>query len=441
MNEWYTSYIMWILTLLLLFIMSTTTATTTICTQQDTNMYLEPDFRQNIASHCDMTKLSSSDIEEMNRWSEERSKHVDRAVCRKEMKKELQEEWLHINRQDICDFSKYIMPTFPDQSFLTPDFRRETLNTATKPILAFFIIVYRQPEFLERMIARLQSEDARHMILIHIDVKSSYSFELSVKRIVSKIPNVRVVRFGSIVYGSSTVVQYVTSAMRYFEENYPHWDFFIPLTGQDYPLLSASQFARVLTYVGNRTWVIGSEDYKECGTVDKRGKVESPTLQPQIGRTTHFHYPCNQNGESKLHRLKTRKAWLFDDEESFLFCKGTTMSSGIFHRNEVKMFVNDLNARKAYAFFRHTMIPEEHIWVSILTNLVSKDRVVERAPCFMSWTMGAGSDGIHNTFLTMKQVDLIKEAFRQGKVFARKFDMSVDSDILDWIDAGGLISD
>lgn len=82
------------------------------------------------------------------------------------------------------------------------------------------------------------------------------------------------------------------------------------------------------------------------------------------------------------------------------------------------------------------MIPEEHMWISILKNLVSSHRVVNRDPCFMSWVSGQNVDGVHNTFLTMDQVSEIKDAFCRGNVFARKFDRSVDSDVLDWIDDG-----
>eukprot|EP00938_MAST-03A_sp_MAST-3A-sp1_P001990 g1990.t1 len=396
--------------------------------------YLEPDVRQTVASHCDISKLTSDEMNEMNRWADEMNKSFKLSSCVSEMEQVFREEWLHVFREDACDFSQYVMPTFNEESFLTPNFHE--IRTEY-PVVAYFIVSYRQPVFLERMIRRLQSEDGRNMILIHIDVRTSPSFELAVKRIASKIPNVRVVRFGTIVYGGSTVVQYVTSAMRWFEENHLNWNVFVALTGQDYPLLSASQFSdMLLTEHGNRTWIGERDGNMECGMLDERGHSASPTLQPQVGRSTHFHYPCL--GDKELYRIKNRYQWLWDDEKFPLFCKGTTMSTGIFHRNEVRFFLNDEYARKAYAFFRFTMIPEEHFWISILTNLVSKDRVVNRAPCFMSWNKGHKDEGdmFHNTFLTMGQVTEIKNAFCTGKVFARKFDLAIDSDVLDWIDDG-----
>ena len=46
---------------------------------------------------------------------------------------------------------------------------------------------------------------------------------------------------------------------------------------------------------------------------------------------------------------------------------------------------------------------------------------VERDPCVMSWTIGRGGDGIHNTFMTLMQWPFIlAESQNERSIFARK---------------------
>eukprot|EP00939_MAST-03C_sp_MAST-3C-sp1_P005507 g5507.t1 len=315
------------------------------------------------------------------------------------------------------------------------------------------------------------------MILIHIDSHATRQFEYETLLIASASPNVRVVRWGTMVYGSSTAMQIIVAGMKWFYDNYSDgWDFFVPLTGQDYPLLPGSTLAKTLARSGKRSWIVGEDMSAECAS--SISMPLSSTLMEQWGRMTTLNYPCTIGGFKSVYRFKNRSPWLFGrgrgmptNEQSekpgdsvttapsnfsresegvagsysLRFCKGTTMSTGIFHRDAVAVLTRDPRALKAFAFFRLSIIPEEHYWISVLSSLGSfgeeeSDRrplLLQKSPCEMNWRRGHGADGIHNTYLTMKERDIIDDAIQKGRLFARKFDEAIDSSILDYIDSLG----
>ena len=428
---------------------------------------------ESLPSHC--SELSDTEaIEERERWirSHLSQRRFEEQRCREELEFELREEWMHTHRVHLCDFASYSIPTFQQYSFLSSPFATSFAPPGEDSIrIAFFIVAYRQPKFLTRLVNRLQTNDRRHMILIHIDSHATKQFEYETLLIVSSYPNVRVVRWGTMVYGSSTAVQTICAGMKWFYDNHFHsWDFFVPLTGQDYPLLPASTLAKTLARNGHRSWIVGEDMSAECAS--SVSMPLSTTLLDQWGRMTTLNYPCTIGGSKSVHRIKHRSPWLFGGgggsksskekkiaasshlsvekseglaAESFRlrFCKGTTMSTGIFHRDAVGVLTRDPRALKAFAFFRLSIIPEEHYWISVLSSLGTfaeeeedgRPLLLRKSPCEMAWKRGYGADGIHNTFLTMKEKDIIDDAVRKGRIFARKFDEAIDSSILDYIDS------
>lgn len=343
--------------------------------------------------------------------------------CREEIERELLEEWLHWRAPERCDFREYAPPIFRDEDFLTRPFGNEQSHQvqAHLPRIAYLIIAFRQHRMLKRLVERLQTSDRRHLILIHIDVHTSPAFEFRVRRLASRYTNVRVVRWGVIVYGSSSIVEVAFAAMNWFCNNSRRWDFFISLTGQDYPLLSAEVLGNTLRRFGNRTWMVGEDMSKECSESHLNLSV---SLKKQWGRVSRMHYACRADGEKTLYRFGPREPWIFNDDRALPFCKGTSMSTGVFHRDTVETLLQDTRALRAYAFFRLTLIPEEHFWVSVLTALGTYEnrtttneriRLLDNSPCEMSWTKGYGADGMHNTFLTTNEIPMLTEAIRKGR--------------------------
>src|SRR5690606_11528487 len=79
-------------------------------------------------------------------------------------------------------------------------------------------------------------------------------------------------------------------------------------------------------------------------------------------------------------------------------------------------------------FFRHTWGPDEVFFQTILYNSPYREDSVHDGLRYIDWSEGKASPKT----LTQGDLDVLRQ---EGKFFARKFDASIDSDILDCIDS------
>jgi len=82
--------------------------------------------------------------------------------------------------------------------------------------------------------------------------------------------------------------------------------------------------------------------------------------------------------------------------------------------------------RSFVRFFRHVLIPDELFFQTIVMNSRFRDDVVNDTLHYVDWDADPGP-----AILTVADVDRIETS---GKLFARKFDVAVDSEVLDLLD-------
>ncbi len=80
------------------------------------------------------------------------------------------------------------------------------------------------------------------------------------------------------------------------------------------------------------------------------------------------------------------------------------------------------------SFFKHTRVPDEVFFHSILLNAFDSDEIVNDDLFYIDWTEHKSSP----TTLTTTHLTQIKKS---QDLFARKFDITMDSKILDLIDS------
>jgi hypothetical protein len=106
--------------------------------------------------------------------------------------------------------------------------------------LAFFFTVYADAKFVTRLFNHVYSSD--HYYLFHIDNSGNAApeFEKALRKLQlthKKRNNVFITKDIPIVYGASTATMLLTRAMAWFDKYTSGWDYFVPLTGSDYPLV------------------------------------------------------------------------------------------------------------------------------------------------------------------------------------------------------------
>jgi hypothetical protein len=113
--------------------------------------------------------------------------------------------------------------------------------------LAFFFTVYADANFVLRLLSHLYS--ANHYYLFHIDNSggSHPSFEKTLRAVQKKEKgnnNIFIAKDVKIVYGASTATILLTRAMAWFNKFTSGWDYMVPLTGSDYPLVRRTSIGR-----------------------------------------------------------------------------------------------------------------------------------------------------------------------------------------------------
>lgn len=120
--------------------------------------------------------------------------------------------------------------------------------------IAYSILVYTDLKMLELL---LESIFKPHNIYcIHVDNKSSQVYKDSVYKLASCHENVFVAKkMHNIEWGKFSIVEAEMSCMEELLAKSGTWKYFINLTGQEFPLRTNYELARILTSLGGRNEV------------------------------------------------------------------------------------------------------------------------------------------------------------------------------------------
>ena len=288
------------------------------------------------------------------------------------------------------------------------------------PKIIFHIEVYKDLPMVKRTMRRLTH--LNHAFMIHLASDVSYTKRQNITKWVEKQSSpLCVVEGGYVVYKSSTDMEIIMTSMVWLLQHNTTWDFFISLSGADYPLLNVDSLRQRIQSEGNRSWSVHK-------AMNKNHK--------NMERFYMTRLTCRQTRQTKL-LTGHRKFWLKTLVPDFIPQKGYPLSSGgIFHRSMVKFLVSDDRARAAYMYFRlFPVAGVEHYWQTIYSLEELKNNITASLPCEMSWDEGREYDGTHNTFLTEKQWrSIIAPALKKRTPFIRKFNSIQERKVLNRID-------
>jgi hypothetical protein len=351
-----------------------------------------------------------------------RARHMP-AACRDEISAVIKQDSKYASL-DSLDQDDFRLTTFP-HTFATPeqcDLLQNWGFGLKWPRILYHIEVHKDTGMVMRVVERLQHE--AHAFVIHLATDVPMQIETELRQYAQDSPSLLcVVRGGIMVWRSSTDMQIIMSSMVWLLRSNPHWDFFVSLSGADYPTMDVDGLRSTIGEAGNRTWV-----HPDSGP-------PRSMLKWHRFRFTRYGIACSV--DRSYHKVKGRTFWLRKLVPSFKIGKTPPLSSGgIFHRSMVAFLVGDKRARAAYAYFRLLNVAGvEHYWSTIFTLPELDHLLIKRKPCSMSWTKGRGVDGTHNTYLSMDAWDeVIAPALRDQIPFIRKFDSIQEASVLDRID-------
>ena len=114
--------------------------------------------------------------------------------------------------------------------------------------IAYFILVHRFPEQFKRLFKALYHPENHY--LIHLDKKTSIEIYDDIRDFLTDFPNTYILESENVIWGGYSMVKAELNGMNYLLKLSVQWDFFINLSGQDYPLKSQKIIRAYLS--GNR---------------------------------------------------------------------------------------------------------------------------------------------------------------------------------------------
>jgi len=298
--------------------------------------------------------------------------------------------------------------------------------------IAYIILAHHYPEQLGRLISKLNTENTS--FFLHIDRKADDTIYHQIVSQFKKFPNIFFVKRCNSQWGTSNIVKATLEAINLIGKIGLKFDYVILLSGQDY--------------------LIKTNAYIKMFLQDNQGKefIEN------------FPLPCSKWKEGGLRRIEywhifwNDKYFCIPEKQEFKFPITSFLYSffilllpkkrklpegfAIYGGSQfwcltgecvkwINIFVKQ--NPKFVKRFNYTSCSDEIFFQTLILNSPFKDKVVNDNMRYIDW-----ADNVYHP-RNLEKNDF--EKIRQSeKLFARKFDASKDSDILDMIDEMILLS-
>lgn len=228
----------------------------------------------------------------------------------------------------------------------------KTLESRTAPHvrIAYFIMVHHKPEIFKDMFQKIYTRD--QFYLIHIDRKAKPDFIEEIQQYIVHFPNTYILDSMNIVSGGFNMVQAELNAMEFLLNVSKEWDYFINLSGEDYPLKSQNIIRKFLTL--------------------------------NKGRNYLFYYDQKFYRPDTLQRIQNHFTELAYIISTFIyrrsFMKNVTPYIGgkwfIFTRETCAFLTNNKMVMDFEDYYLHTFLPAESFFQTVLMNTSFSDIII-----------------------------------------------------------------
>ena len=277
--------------------------------------------------------------------------------------------------------------------------------------IAHIIMAHKNPDQLERLVVAMKHP--MFDLYIHLDKKTDIkSFEH-----ISKYDNV--VFIGHRMecnWGGYSFVKAILNSMTQVLSSGKEYKFINLMSGQDYPLKSVDELYK---YLCNHV-SISFLAYEH---------VDHSWWEHAVSRYEFYHFTdFNLVGRYILQKI-TNKIMPHRKFPLDLPLYGSTNSSWWILSAEAGQYLVDFikDNSKLNRFMKFTWGADEFLITTIIMNSPFKDRVINDNLRHIDWSFG----GAHPKVFAKKD---LSDLVNTNKYFARKFDITVDTEILDLID-------
>lgn len=117
-------------------------------------------------------------------------------------------------------------------------------SNAAPSRIAYFVLVHRYPDQFKRLFRAIQ--DPENVYLIHVDKNSGPDLQAEIAAFLAPYPNAAMLESRRALWGGYSLVDAELRGMERLLEMGADWEFFINLSGQDFPLATQKQIRSFL---------------------------------------------------------------------------------------------------------------------------------------------------------------------------------------------------
>lgn len=281
----------------------------------------------------------------------------------------------------------------------------EQIDLSEKPIsVAYLILVHRLPDQFKRLFTAVY--EPSNFYLIHIDKKASLEIGLEVTAFLEKYPNVHILKSENVIWGGYSMVQAELDGMNYLLNMDSKWDYFINLSGQDYPLKSQKIIKDFLSKNNGKSYIKFAD----------QEKVRPDTMN----RIENYFEESVDSISEKTHKREFMK-------DVIPYIGGQWM---ILTRDCCEFICNNIEVKKFEDYYLNTLIADESFFQTVLMNTSFDGILVDDDKRAIIW-IPDGDIKLRPKTFTGTDLDFLQKGTH---LFARKFDDNIDDQIINSIE-------
>jgi hypothetical protein len=283
--------------------------------------------------------------------------------------------------------------------------------------IAYLIIVHKNFAQVKRLFEAIFSVD--NFYVFHVDAKADPKLHDSIKVLLNHYDNTIVMKSQNCRWGGYSMVNIELEAIRLLVDWNKDWDFFINLSGQDFPLKNQEEI---------RTFLQDKLSYNFITVFDDNFIKEWCT--PYI-----LFRPRQSNKNFLNARSRVERVFLEVPGINHLiyvpflkrkFLDGVKWYAGwqwmILNREFCEYLFSWKDLNRYVSFFKNTFIPDEGFFQTVIMNSPFSHTVINDYKRSVTWQYRGN--------VNILTADSYESLIQSSNLFARKFDINVDTEIL-----------
>lgn len=293
-------------------------------------------------------------------------------------------------------------------------------------MIAYFILVHRYPNQFKRLFKAIY--DPKNDYLIHVDKRAGIGLYKEIRGFLADFPNSHLLKSQSVVWGGYSMVEAELRGMKKLLKLSTKWNFFINLSGQDFPLKSQSAIKDFLKEnIGKDFMLVANQAEKRPNTMNR---IENYFVETEDGFSgTPFKRPYLANVTPYI-----GGQWK------------------IFSRGCCEFICSSRKVARFRNYYRHTLIPDESFFQTVLMNTNYTKTITNDDKRAIIWIpdlrlkpnsknftakdtkslVASGKIKLRPKTFTTKDIPFL---LASNALFARKFDETVDRRILNILES------